>query len=249
MSQVWVFTFTGSNKSKYANELLELTCNFEFEYSEELQLLIKNNWLCNLGGLSGCWFPQDLLQEKNIKQLKKMAQRRDAAFGGDFFQQIVSVNIRAFLQAGESMRSAVRLAEKGGTHRRKKMVDSLAQLDTNITDEQTHRFREGRTYSHEANVDFDSGFEELTRGGKIKQFITRTLKDAGAIHGDDVDEDEDDGPEEVPLPNMMVGGQLLAGDEIDLDEEEEEARLQRKESEVMGKDGENATDSDEDSNR
>lgn len=41
--QVWTYTFTGSSKSKYANELLELTCNFEFEYSKELQHAILNN--------------------------------------------------------------------------------------------------------------------------------------------------------------------------------------------------------------
>ena len=69
--QLWTFTFTGSGQSKYSNEMLKLTCNFEFEYSEELQTAILNNWLCNLSGQTGCWFPMDLLQEKNIKQLKK----------------------------------------------------------------------------------------------------------------------------------------------------------------------------------
>lgn len=176
-----------------------------------------------------------------------MAQRRDAAFGGDFFQQIVSVNIRAFLQAGESMRSAIRLVEKGGTHRHKKMVDSLTQLATNMNDEQVHRFRKGRTYGYMAKDDFTAGFMELTRGGKIKDFITRTLKDAGAIHGDDVDEEEDDGPEEVPLPNMMVGGQLMAGNEVDPDEDEEQ-RAQWKENEVMEDNGGEVNDSEEDSN-
>src|SRR5882724_6138933 len=98
-TKVWTFTFTGSGKNKYSNELLELTCNFEFEYTPALQELVKNNWLCNLSGIEGCWFGLDLLQEKNIKRLKKMAQRRDADFGGSFFQEIVALNVRAFIQA------------------------------------------------------------------------------------------------------------------------------------------------------
>ncbi|KAI0692885.1 hypothetical protein BC835DRAFT_1306954 [Cytidiella melzeri] len=30
---VWVFTFCGSDRSKYTNELLEVACNFEYKYS------------------------------------------------------------------------------------------------------------------------------------------------------------------------------------------------------------------------
>ena len=101
--QVWTFTFTGSGRSKYSNELLEPTCNFEFEYSPELQTAVLNNWLCNLLGHDGCWFPMDLLQEKNIKQLKKMSQRQDATFGSDFFQEIIAVNIQAFLESKKTM--------------------------------------------------------------------------------------------------------------------------------------------------
>ncbi|KIP02292.1 hypothetical protein PHLGIDRAFT_79355, partial [Phlebiopsis gigantea 11061_1 CR5-6] len=50
-------------RSKYTNELLELACNFEFEYSASLKEGILNNWLCNLTGNEGCWFPMDLMQE------------------------------------------------------------------------------------------------------------------------------------------------------------------------------------------
>ncbi|PSS06894.1 hypothetical protein PHLCEN_2v3496 [Hermanssonia centrifuga] len=42
---VWTFTFCGSGKSKYTNELLELSCNFEYEYSDALQEAVLNNWL------------------------------------------------------------------------------------------------------------------------------------------------------------------------------------------------------------
>jgi len=80
-----------------------LACNFEYEYSAELQELILNNWLVNLTGIEGCWFPMDLMQEHNIKQLKKLAERQDATFGGEFFQEVVAMNIRALLKANKTV--------------------------------------------------------------------------------------------------------------------------------------------------
>lgn len=93
----WTFTFTGSGKSKYSNELLGFACNFNFEYNPELKRVILDNWLCNLEGHAGHWSPLDLLQKKMIRQLKSMAARRDHRFDGAFYQDVVSLNMRAFV--------------------------------------------------------------------------------------------------------------------------------------------------------
>lgn len=245
--QVWAFTFTGSGKSKYSNELLELTCNFEFEYTPALQELVKNNWLCNLSGIEGCWFGLDLLQEKNIKRLKKMAQRRDADFGGDFFQEIVALNVRAFIQATESMNAAVRLTKKGGAHQRTKKAAAMKELTTEMQDQQLHRFRQGRTLGHKAADDFEKGYLLLTK--KIPEFISRTLKDAGAIHADDdIDSDTPDESNDVPMPNMMVRGFLVAADEIDLEDVEGEVRqMEDKIMKGLFTGGESSSDSNDSS--
>jgi hypothetical protein len=210
---VWAFTFTGSGKSKYANELLELTCNFEFEYSEELKTAILNNWLCNLSGLDGCWFPLDLLQEKNIKQLKQMAQPRNAAFDGSFFQDVISLNVQAFLDAIASMKTAVRLSKKGGAHRRtEKNMDDLKR---NIEEQGMHKFHAGRTSTHVAKNDFKAGYEILADGKRIKEFIVRTLRDAGAIHRDNdpTNDPVDNTDRDLPMPNMLIDGCLVNGAE------------------------------------
>jgi hypothetical protein len=93
-----------------------LACNFESEYSQELQELILNNWLVNLSGIESCWFLMDLMEEHNIKQLKKLAEHRDATFSGEFFQDVIAMNIRALLKANESIQEAVRLGHQGGLH-------------------------------------------------------------------------------------------------------------------------------------
>jgi hypothetical protein len=79
-------------------------------------MAILNNSLCNLSGIEGCWFPMDLLQEHNIRQLKKMSQQHVEGFGGDFLKEIIAYNVRTFLQATDSMKAAVRLNPQGSIH-------------------------------------------------------------------------------------------------------------------------------------
>jgi hypothetical protein len=150
----------------------------------KLQELVKNIWLCNLSGIGGCWFRLDLLQEKNIKQSNKMVLHRDVDFGGPFFQQIVALNIRAFLQAASFMKSMVKLAKTGVSHQQTGKSAALNELMWNMEQQQLHRFWKGRSRGYAASDDFEAGYLALADGKKIKEFITRTLRDAGAIHGD-----------------------------------------------------------------
>ncbi|KAF5386775.1 hypothetical protein D9615_001662 [Tricholomella constricta] len=224
----WTFTFPGAGKSKYSNELLELACNFEFEYCEALQTAVKNNWLCNLSGIEGCWFPMDLLQEKNIKQLKKMSQHRDMTFGGKFFREVISINIRHYLNAISAMNRSVKISAKGGVHRQRKRAAALKELTRNMEDQGLHKFCAGRHRGHAARDDFEVGYLKFSDGKKIQEFIERTLRDAGAIHSDDGNRANDgngnegegrDGHDEGDeaarfVPSMMVDGRLVLGDVV-----------------------------------
>ena len=216
---MWTFTFTGSGRTKYSNELLELTCNFEFEYSAELQTAVLNNWLCNLSGHPGCWFPMDLLQEKNIKQLKKMSQRRDVTFGGDFFQEIIALNIRAFLQSTKSTRRSVQLADRGESHVHTDKEAAQNELLRHMAQSNLHKFCPGRMQGHIAKDDLAMGYRRLADTSKIADFIERTLRDAGAIHADVLEEESEVNVENhtMPiLPNMTLDGRLVVGDEFEI---------------------------------
>ncbi|KAJ7230881.1 hypothetical protein C8J57DRAFT_1730455 [Mycena rebaudengoi] len=169
----WTFTFPGCGKNKYANELLEVACNFQYEYSLELQNVVLDNWLCSLTGFRGSCFPMDQLQEHNIKQLKKVSERRDASFGQAFFKDVVAYNIRAFLKAGETMRFAVGLHKKGGSHTRPKKAAALKDLARVMHERQLHKFRAGRDLGHTAQNDFEEGYLKLLNG-KIKDFVKKT---------------------------------------------------------------------------
>jgi hypothetical protein len=160
----------------------ELACNFQYEYSAEFKELILNNWLVNLTGIGGCWFAMDLMQEHNIKQLKKMSDRRDVTFDGEFFQEVVAMNIRALFKANETVRTVVRLGGQGGSHRHKKKVAAEIRLSQAMSERELHKFRLGRTLAHRAQDDFEEGYAILGDGGKVKDFIKRTLLDAGSIY-------------------------------------------------------------------
>lgn len=180
-----------------------------------------------MSGIEGCWFPMDLLQEHNIKQLKKMSERRDATFDGKFFKEIVAYNIRAFLQANESMKASVRLASKRGTHHRKKHHASMKELADAMSERQLHKLRVGRILGHVAKDDFEAGNMILSDGSRIKNFIHRTLLDAGNIQDEEgsaqvaAEEQGGSGQGDVPLPNVVIGGIFHMGDEGGDDEADE----------------------------
>ncbi|KAI0082974.1 hypothetical protein BDY19DRAFT_901160 [Irpex rosettiformis] len=218
---VWAFTFCGSGKSKYTNELLELTCNFEYEYSDELKRAVLNNWLCNLTGQTGRWFPMDLMMEHNINLLKRMSGQRDIPFTATFFKEVISLNIRYFLEVKESLRMAVGLGYQGGKHAKKKKQVAMKHLRRTMQEHQLHRFRRQRTYGFKAQDDFAEGLDRFTSTTRISDFVKRTLADDGDLNGDDDNEENEPlepGEErhwsnmQVPLPNIWQDGELVSTD-------------------------------------
>ncbi|THH01002.1 hypothetical protein EW026_g1593 [Hermanssonia centrifuga] len=219
---VWTFMFCGSGKSKYTNELLEIACNFEYEYSDALQEAILNNWLCNLTGLDGCWFPMDLLQEHNIKQLKVMSNERVSSFGSNYFKNVIAYNVRNFLEVKELLQVATGLAKKNGAHRRKKKVIGLKLLAQTMREHQLHRYREGRTYGHVAKDDFATGYCTLDGTTRISDFVKRTSTDTSDVHGIDEDSSMDEpgeGDDEIEVDEMLDIDDKIDNGNLSLEQE------------------------------
>lgn len=163
----------------------------------------------------------DLMQEKNIKQLKKMSQKRNAMFGGGFFKQIVAVNIREFIEAIGRTNAFVGLAKRGSSHKRTEKPAVARQFARTLDERHIHKFCSGRETQRLASDDFDAGQRRLENTSRIKDFIERTILDAGAIHTpeDEVPQAHDINlnPAPVELPNMLVDGELVVVDEETLD--------------------------------
>lgn len=207
------------------NELLEVACGFEFEYSPQPQRIIKDNWLVNLTGIPGHWFAGDLLVEKTIRQLKVMAVRRTSTFGSKFFKSL-ALNVRYFLSASDSLRSAVGLSDISGFHPKKRRQVALETFRLKYRERQPHYFREKRAQGNIAADDFAAGQLELQRnnGERIRAFIERTTRDHGSYGSVNADKDQSDADDEPEMgregsprdgvqPNRVVDGVLVLGDE------------------------------------
>lgn len=114
-----------------------------------------------------------------MKQLKEMSQQRDATFGGEFFRQVVSMNIRSFLGIRQVLRSAVSLDKRSQTHRRKKKVAAIREFTKEMEAQGLRKYRAGRYQGHTAVNDFSKGYAMMAKGSKIRDFIKRTLFDIG----------------------------------------------------------------------
>lgn len=225
-NQIWVFTFAGSGKTKYTNELLELACNFEYEFTPQLKAAILDNWLVNITGWPGHWFPGDLLVEKQINQLKKMVQRSDQTFGSFFFRRVVALNVRHLIDGTARLRAAVGLSPRTQAHRRKQQDAAMNELQRRYNEHKTHLFCPGRAYGFRAADDFAAGYNKLSADNekRIRDFVDRTCREFGKgvahdaqplPHEDDEHKDDDEGARRFRdvRPNRMENGVVLLGDE------------------------------------
>ncbi|KAJ7854439.1 hypothetical protein B0H14DRAFT_3650523 [Mycena olivaceomarginata] len=68
------FSFWGAGSTNYGNEMLELACNFLYDFPPALRHAVLNNYLVNTTGLLGHWLELDLLQEHFNFWIKRLFQ-------------------------------------------------------------------------------------------------------------------------------------------------------------------------------
>ncbi|QRV85551.1 hypothetical protein RhiJN_27619 [Ceratobasidium sp. AG-Ba] len=185
-----------------------------------------NNWLCNFSGFAGCWFPMDLMQEHNIRELKNKSQRRDEDFEGSFFQKVVSRNTRWLTQIRLTINREVKLEDRSTLHGRAKRSSTLNRLRTMLSTEEVHAFSPGRSFGWLAQDDLTVGRGLMP--AKVSLFLRRMLAtdpDVPILHvpdneaeSDKLDADENheiEEPFDAPLPPMVMDGQLVLGEDLD----------------------------------
>ncbi|KAF9512317.1 hypothetical protein BS47DRAFT_1465748 [Hydnum rufescens UP504] len=199
----------GCSAAKYSNELLELACNFKFEYHEELKTAIKNNWLMNLTRHPGTWFPMDLGQEHNIKQLKTMVDRHNKSFDDPFFANIVSTAIVTFIITKRLVPETVGLSKHSETHGTHQSGGISRALHRMMAQVEPHIFHEGHTFGFEAKDDFSEGYNKLTtdKNSRLQIFLTHTLHNPMEVQ-EQGKEPNIESTEEPPMPAVLLDGSL-----------------------------------------
>ncbi|KAH6899406.1 hypothetical protein BKA70DRAFT_1437548 [Coprinopsis sp. MPI-PUGE-AT-0042] len=109
MFKIWIFTFAGSGNPLYSTFLIEVYCNFKWEFSEATQKAFLMYWLVNLSGLPGHFIELDLLQEHFNFWLEDIVQHKGKDFDDPFYREVVAMNIQHFLKLKDEMEGSVLL--------------------------------------------------------------------------------------------------------------------------------------------
>ncbi|KAF6745112.1 hypothetical protein DFP72DRAFT_824802 [Ephemerocybe angulata] len=173
MLKVWIFTFAGGGNPLYSTFLLEVYCNFKWEFSAEMKHALMFYWLVNLSGIPGFYIELDLLQEHFNFWLEEIVQHKGKEFSDDFYRNVVAMNIHHFLRLKDEMEQAVLLKARSKRHSEPHLNNELNALLKDMRHEEINKYREGRTYGYAATNDFGAGLDILA-GGKLDSFVART---------------------------------------------------------------------------
>ncbi|KAF8056184.1 hypothetical protein FPV67DRAFT_1731334 [Lyophyllum atratum] len=227
--KIWIFTFAGSGNPYYSQYLLELYCNFKWEFPPKLTDAILMNWVINLHGKPGMFIEMDLMQEHFNFWLEDMAQHKGKEFDEPFYRQVISMNVHHFLRLKDEMEAAVFLKARSKDHGARHLNNELKAIMKAFRAAEVDRRRPSRDEGFHGVDDLGVGLETLKKD-KIENFIKRTTVftdilglrvDSTSGMEDDVMEDEveadDERPDERHGPPPRV---FVAGNELIIEERE-----------------------------
>ncbi|KDQ08758.1 hypothetical protein BOTBODRAFT_77208, partial [Botryobasidium botryosum FD-172 SS1] len=168
--KVWMFTFSGSSHPKYASYLLEVFCNFEYEFPEPLKRAILLNWLVNLSGEDGHFIEADLMQEHFNFWLEELAQHKGHEFDEAYYREVIAPAVHHFLRLKEEREASVGLTRRTKSHGAPSLTNEYKRLLQIYKERNLHRFCAGREMGHVAKDNFAEGFKKLS-AGKLQKFV------------------------------------------------------------------------------
>ncbi|KDQ26195.1 hypothetical protein PLEOSDRAFT_1085428 [Pleurotus ostreatus PC15] len=174
------FYFWGSGSTNYANELLELACNFLYEFPDPLQLALLNNWLINPTGMPGHWHELDLLQEHHNLLIKTLFNDRNADFDSSFLQEVIALNICGFSRLREFVSTFFDFTPASGKHADPDLDADINTLGACHQSEEIFTFHAMRSQSFIAPDFFAIGLNKLA-SGQLDTFKTRTTQNGNSV--------------------------------------------------------------------
>ncbi|KAJ7069168.1 hypothetical protein C8F01DRAFT_1245377 [Mycena amicta] len=197
------FGFWGAGSTNYGNELLELACNFLYEFPEDLKAAVFNNYLVNPSGRAGSWHEPDLLQEHFNFWIKHLFNSKSHDFDGKHLSEAVGLNIAGISRMRELFPGMFGLKCNGQKHRKADTAHDLNKLGMHYRDDQVLLFRAGRTHMQIPDNDFDGRINKLL-DGQLKKFLDRTTHGGPVNNTDDTNFETGTQVAEVPTNPMTV---------------------------------------------
>ncbi|KAJ7183811.1 hypothetical protein C8R46DRAFT_1308852, partial [Mycena filopes] len=164
------FSFWGAGSTNYGNELLELACNFLYEWSDDLRLTVLENYLVNPTGKRGYWFELDLLQEHFNFWIKALFNSKSHDFDSKHLAEAVGLNISGISSLRERFPGLFGLKKNGGKHRDVRVADDINRLGAHFREEHILVWEAGRSHPYQVGNEFSAGMSVL-KGGQLKKFL------------------------------------------------------------------------------
>ncbi|KAJ7307866.1 hypothetical protein DFH08DRAFT_944472 [Mycena albidolilacea] len=142
------FSFWGAGSTNYGNELLELACNFLYEWSDDLRLSVLENYLVNPTGRIGHWLELDLLQEHSNFWIKALFNSKSHDFDSKHLSEAVGLNISGISSLREHFPGLFGLKKNGQKHRDAKVNDDINRLGAHFRAEHILVFESGRNQAY-----------------------------------------------------------------------------------------------------
>ncbi|KAI0357409.1 hypothetical protein OH77DRAFT_1422261 [Trametes cingulata] len=177
------FSFWGAGSTNYGNELLELACNFLYEFPDGLREAILNNYLVNPSGLAGHWHELDLMQEHFNYWLKRLFNTKSLSFDSSFLREVVGLNLRGFCDLRNTMFTFFGLKRTNLKHTEADTRADINRLGSHYREDDVLGFHSGREQPYTVENEFALGMEKL-QNGQLQAFLERTTRDCSSVNDD-----------------------------------------------------------------
>ncbi|KAH7867816.1 uncharacterized protein C8R40DRAFT_1063573 [Lentinula edodes] len=190
------FSFWGAGSTNYGNELLELACNFLYEFTPELILAIFENYLVNTSNLAGHWFELDLLQEHFNFWIKRLFNSKSHDFDSEHLAECVSLNIRGLSMLRGHMSKQFGLSETSYTHSDPSKIADINRLGSHYRAHNILRYIPARDQPYLVPDEYTAGINYLA-DGQLDIFLQRTMR-GGLLARDELSDGDIDEVEGMP---------------------------------------------------
>ncbi|KAJ7660020.1 hypothetical protein B0H14DRAFT_3701557 [Mycena olivaceomarginata] len=174
------FSFWGAGSTNYGNEMLELACNFLYDFPPALRHAVLNNYLVNTTGLLGHWLELDLLQEHFNFWIKRLFNSKSHNFDSKHLAEAVGLNIHGISFIRDRFPSIFGFRKNQGKHKNADTTNDLNALGFHYRDDRIMQYLPGRN-------------GHILDGGKLDDFLERTTRNGASVQPEnDSDISQDD---------------------------------------------------------
>lgn len=189
--QLWCPQFLAGQQSKYGNELLDIRCGMLAEWNEELQRVVRSNWVINPWGKKDKWLALDEMMEELVRAMKEQFSPGGSDDMDSFTRKTVCRCIIYFMAIKEDIRHGLGLRRRSGHHIKGDKKPDVRALVRHLMDHQIVKYVGGRGMPQLGNVSghpqvrdlYSEGVVRLVNGKFWRDFLLRSPGCAGGPVG------------------------------------------------------------------